>query len=629
MSAPTPDQPISCVVIQLARLGDTLQTLMALRAAKQLYPQLEIHMVVRERFSAAVKRVSWIKSVHTLPTETLLGPIIDGTGKKGAAIQKLARWLIPLVQERWDFVVNWSYSDASSYLTGLLPAKVKLGYSRRTDMAMSAVDGWSHYIQAVVQGGCQQNIHLTDIFTTQLLTALQIHHGEPQGDMESSVTSKDFFTSGTIVDRPNEHWAGYNPNRKWLAIQLGASQEQKTWPVSHWAQLITEILTRHPEMGVVLLGDHHDKALAIEMQKALPHFFYEQERIQSLIGETTFDLWIEVIKRCHWLFSGDTAAIHLASLLGTRVLNLSLGGVRFQDTGPYGNGHYIVACQVPCEPCALGIPGKHSCRIDLTPEAVYGVWDYASHEWMHRQKKPIDETFEKLGFIDHLNRIAVYRSKIRPAKDGGGVTYEALLPRPLHLQDWQSMMMGHIARTWYCGWVPEIENELKKQILAPTLLQRLRKIEECTLVLRKICEEAKRSAVHIYNVTSHLKSDAIMDLETKQFLNEQSQKLAELDKLMEDVAKQEPTLQVFIHMAKVLMHNLRGTRIYEIARDTELSYGQLIEGLKMLESWTQRSFNLSRPALIAEGGVILPFSRTSPAQPAYQKPVDPSDSPQD
>lgn len=31
-------QPIRCLVIQLARLGDTLQSLMALRAAKQLYP---------------------------------------------------------------------------------------------------------------------------------------------------------------------------------------------------------------------------------------------------------------------------------------------------------------------------------------------------------------------------------------------------------------------------------------------------------------------------------------------------------------------------------------------------------------------------------------------------------------
>ena len=41
------------LVIQLARLGDTLQSLMALRAAKHLYPELKIHLVARERAAAA------------------------------------------------------------------------------------------------------------------------------------------------------------------------------------------------------------------------------------------------------------------------------------------------------------------------------------------------------------------------------------------------------------------------------------------------------------------------------------------------------------------------------------------------------------------------------------------------
>ena len=39
-------QPIKCLVIQLARLGDTLQSLMALRAIHQYYPNLEIHFEV-------------------------------------------------------------------------------------------------------------------------------------------------------------------------------------------------------------------------------------------------------------------------------------------------------------------------------------------------------------------------------------------------------------------------------------------------------------------------------------------------------------------------------------------------------------------------------------------------------
>src|SRR5690242_10522718 len=82
----TPAKPIRCLVIQLTRLGDTLQSLMALRAAKQLYPQLEIHFVARERFAAAAKRTPWIESVITLPTDELLGPVLKGDKEEKQAL---------------------------------------------------------------------------------------------------------------------------------------------------------------------------------------------------------------------------------------------------------------------------------------------------------------------------------------------------------------------------------------------------------------------------------------------------------------------------------------------------------------------------------------------------------------
>ena len=172
-------QPVRCLVIQLARLGDTLQSLMALKAAKQLYPQLEIHFLARERFASAARRVPWIEEVITLPTDDLLGPVVRGEAAERQALLGLAQWLSPLIEEPWDLLMNWSYSDASSYLTAMIPATVKLGYTRAKDQAFSCSDGWSHYMQAIVQGRVDQNIHLTDILTTQLLTALQIHVGDP------------------------------------------------------------------------------------------------------------------------------------------------------------------------------------------------------------------------------------------------------------------------------------------------------------------------------------------------------------------------------------------------------------------------------------------------------------------
>ncbi|MBI2712809.1 MAG: hypothetical protein HYX41_08155, partial [Bdellovibrio sp.] len=114
---------VKCLVIQLGRQSDCLQSLMALRAAKQLYPQLEIHFVCRERFSDSAKRIPWIEKVIVLPTEKLVGPLLEDTGREAEALAELARWIAPMVNETWDMLMNWTYSDASSYLTALLPAR--------------------------------------------------------------------------------------------------------------------------------------------------------------------------------------------------------------------------------------------------------------------------------------------------------------------------------------------------------------------------------------------------------------------------------------------------------------------------------------------------------------------------
>ena len=342
---------IRVLVIQLARLGDTLQSLMALRAAKQLYPQLEIHILVRERFSSAVKNVAWLDGVHVLKTDEIIGPLLNGQEKERDALRKLAVWVGPLVTEMWDMTLNWTYTEASSFLTGLLPARVKLGFSRRKDFSLSAADGWSNYIHGMVQGGAPQNIHLTDILTTQLLTALQIHYGEGTGDGNASVTAKGFFETQPAT----KAWVSdlLDSSKKWVTIQMGAVAAAKTWPSEKWAEFASRVLRENPNWNVVVLGGKEDQSRLDRFLECVDPRVDQQGRIDPLVGETDFDLWAEVIGRLQWLVAGDTAAIHLASILGTRVINLSIGPVRWAETGPYGNFHYVIAPKAGCDGCKL------------------------------------------------------------------------------------------------------------------------------------------------------------------------------------------------------------------------------------------------------------------------------------
>jgi ADP-heptose:LPS heptosyltransferase len=597
-------QKVRVLVIQMARLGDTLQSLMALRAAKQLYPQLEIHFLARESFAAAARRVPWIEDVVTLPTEALLGPVVRGEKSRTEALGDVARWVAPLVRQAWDFVVNWSYSESSSFLTGLLPAHVKLGFSRRADSTLLATDGWSHYIQAVVQARVDQNIHLTDILTTQLLTALQIHVGDPADEGEAPVTSKGFFT---LSLRERDAELG-DPARKWVGIQLGAGQDAKTWDPESWAQLSAYLLQRNPECGIVLLGGKEDAERERAYRKELARTIGDEAAaaVVSRVGKSDFDRWASLVGRCQWLLAGDTAAIHLASVLGTRVLNVSIGPVRWTETGPYGNGHYVVSSAVPCAGCADGAaePAKHTCREDVTPEAVYAAWSYASGEWAHRRQPGIESHFEQLGWRKELDTVRVHRSRIRGTGDGGGVVYEPMIRRPQPLGDWNAQVMGHIARAWYCGWVPPIGQELERGTIGPALVQSLRQLDESASVLIKICDEARRTATTLSLKGKSLRSEKVMDLSDRDALNELGKKMAELDVLLDRLCAAQPALAGFTHMSKVLMHNLRGTQLADLGRQSADCYRQLSQGAAIYRDWCRFTLDLARPMAVKGASVV-------------------------
>ena len=573
--------PVRCLVIQLARLGDTLQSLMALKAAKQLYPQLEIHFLARERFADAARRIDWIEEVITLPTDDLLKPYMTGEKNQTEALIELSEWIQPLVNEPWDLLLNWSYSEASSYLTAILPAAIKLGYTRSKDRQLSCADGWSHYMQAIVQGKVDQNIHLTDIFTTQLLTALQIHVGDPADVGELPVNSKGFFTSSPVTHSFLSQWR--ESTKKWIALQLGAGREDKTWPAERFADLAQLIISRHSDWNIVLLGGAEDQAREKEFFACLKNRISDPSRIVSLVGQTQFDLWTSVVSKVHWVIAADTSVIHLASVLGTRVLNLSIGPVQWSETGPYGNGHLIVATSDQSLP---------------EPEWIYGVWSHALTERTQMIDKDLSKHLVQQGCGDALDVVKVMKSRIRPTQDGGGVVYEPLTSHSLELREWSSTVMGQIARAWFCGWVAPIGHELRRDVISPELIIELRKLSETSNVLEKICIEAEKASNELIRKSKKLRSEKLMKLEDRQVIESIGMKMQELDKLIERVGNSQTPLRAFSQMARVMMHNLAGDNLLEVGKEGATCYKNLKEGVKIFKDWVDFTLNMAKPRAV-------------------------------
>jgi hypothetical protein len=565
--------PRKVFVIQMGNLSDLLQTLMALRAAQQLYPQMKITLLGRECYLPLLGALTWIHEVLTLPEQEAF---LEGDYR--TRIQRIAGWVRPHVQTVWDLVVNWSFSESSSYLTGLLPARCKLGYSRRRDLSLLVHDGWSQYLQSVVHSGIRQDIHLTDILTTQLLTALQIQWGEPQDPGDSKLTSRDFF--GISNDTPNK------TERIWTLYLTPKG------PSIDWVEFLGQALEGDRQVKVLIVHDGIPNVTLEALVAALSESHrsrVELHRVASVLES------LELLRQSSWILASDPAVWQLASTLGIRVFGWSQDESLRLETGPYGNSHWLIA------------------NPDLS--SFLAAFSYATSEWAHRRSIGLSEYAEAHGWTLAQN-LNVYRSRIRSSQEGGGVYYEPLISRPLSLEDWNAQVLGYLARSWYCGWTPEMGNEISRESLTPQFLARLFQMEDSAKVLMQICEEGARTARLIHEECQKLPSDSVMSLRDHERLQGYGKKLVEMDQLLDRLTATEPALLAFSHLSKVLMHNLSEGTLSQLGKEANQVYRMLSQGVKQVLEWIETTRKIARPRSLPPNNLVRAQFGRAPSEEA-------------
>jgi hypothetical protein len=98
-----------------------------------------------------------------------------------------------------------------------------------------------------------------------------------------------------------------------------------------------------------------------------------------------------------------------------------------------------------------------------------------------------------------------------------------------------------------------------------------------------------------------------MRLHDREQIQDMSNKLQELDALIERLGRTHAPLAAFSQMSKVLMHNLLGEQISDLGRETAECYRQLLEGVGLLREWIRFTLNTARPVAIrAEPLALVP-----------------------
>jgi len=563
---------VSLLVVQLTNLTEVYQNLMALKVIHGLYPSVKINILTSEKHEKIFKKIKWIDDVFTIPT---LNSSLSENEKRIC----IAESILPLTEMKWDFLLNWSFNVSSSYISTLIPAKVKLGYVRRNDLTLKSPDGWSSYIHACNEGNVRQNIHKIDIITTQLLTCFQIHLGQPNKSLQGNVSTKNFFNTSYLSHSFLDAWK--TSGKKWTAIDL--SSLLKVYSEIDIIHLIRVLLNLDSMVAVVLLGDEKAQSIEKKIFSMLGNKIELINRMDSLVGENTFELNVEVLKRVHWLIAGPGVDSALAGLLGTRVIQ-SVQINEFYTQGVYGNGHYLVSC-----------PSKNV-KIDDLIQVVNFI----------SNKKSLSKNYTYLNYLSE-NRLSdqsdVYKSKIRATEDGGGLVYEVQSNKGLDIDSWTALVLGQIARSWFCGWTARTGFELNRKLIVPDLMYKLRVLQESIPVMIRIFKQSRSTSEQIYALSSQLKSNYLMCVDTKLEVKALQDKLEELSHLSKKTSEVSSPLIFFEIMKNVLHHHLNGETLNELSKNSIGVYTKLILSLEVLQKWCDYSLGLSRLVSVPSAGL--------------------------
>ncbi len=345
-------------VIQLCRLGDILQTTPMLRGLRRVHPGAEITLVVHDLFRDVPVPGRLFDRLVPFPCTEVVAALAEEPVDWRGAADRVRGFLDEVGAGPFDLTLDLSHSDLSGLLGSLIPAHEVRGGLVAEDRTRVVRGGWMSYFWSSQTARAQGCFNLVDIHNRTAGVRSDARGLEINVPDEAQRVVEAWLAARGLAGTPM------------IAVQLGASDERKRWPPERFAAAIDRL---PPSLGSpVFVGTAAERPL---VQRALASL---NRPAHEACGETSLGELAALLARCRLLLTNDTGTMHVASAVGSRVVDVSTGPVFVHETGPYGEGHFVIESRIECFPCAAGAQCHHlSCRDEIEPADVAALVAHA------------------------------------------------------------------------------------------------------------------------------------------------------------------------------------------------------------------------------------------------------------
>jgi len=312
------------LIIRLSSLGDILLTTPLLRSLKEMYPNISIDIILRERSEVLLINNQNVDKIFKYAYSKLEKQILFNS----------------IIAQNYELVIDLQNNFRTRELTRILKCPVFKLKKRHIDKFL--------FVYFKIN-------RLKDA------PPIPVRYANAFDMFELDSYGLDFKTD----NQPNEQ---LQTGEKFVGLCPGARHYTKRWPKGYYAELGK--LLESNKYKVVLLGGKDDQDLCNEIANELSNPVNLCKK--NSIMQTAADMMM-----CKVVYCNDSGLMHLATAVNVPVIAFFGSTVKEFGFFPYKSKSLVLERdRLQCRPCThIGkkrCPQKHfSCMLEITPEDAY------------------------------------------------------------------------------------------------------------------------------------------------------------------------------------------------------------------------------------------------------------------
>jgi len=311
------------LLLQLARLGDAIQSLPVITSLHTKFPEQQIDLLCASPMVPLGRLFPGIHSVFPWEGERWhsFSRILNRSSEQ--QLEAARQYLTDLAFPDYSLAYNLNNHPRSILASHLLSDRV-MGAGEQGPLNPN-LPPWVAYLRQVANDRGTNRIHLADAFCGVC--------GVKPPMAVPTIRTDTVDLPSDLAQIVNDGSLGR------IGIVLGAGDADRRVPLATWRCLIEACVEHLPNCLVLLIGGSGEREAALALEDQLsPQYL---SRILNCVGRTTLPQLAHVFNRCQWVIGSDTGPLHLGVACGARAIGWYFSRARVHETGPYGVGHYV------------------------------------------------------------------------------------------------------------------------------------------------------------------------------------------------------------------------------------------------------------------------------------------------